>query len=78
MKAARGERVGTVPFGFRLDADGVHLVADETEQEAIVYIRALRTEGLSLRAIVARLRAEGRTARHGSWHLRSVQNVLAA
>jgi hypothetical protein len=29
---AKGERVGTLPFGARLAADGVRLVADEAEQ----------------------------------------------
>src|SRR5580658_8137960 len=31
-KSAKGERVGTVPFGYRLDVDGVRLEADSVEQ----------------------------------------------
>ena len=33
-KRARGERVGSVPFGFALDEDGVRLVAVEHERAA--------------------------------------------
>jgi DNA invertase Pin-like site-specific DNA recombinase len=57
-KSARGERVGSVPFGFRLAADGVRLEVDEREQQIIGYARALRLAGLSTRAIVAALAAD--------------------
>lgn len=64
-KRARGERIGSVPFGFALHADGVRLVADRREQSTIVRARRLRGHGLSLRAIAARLAAEGRVSRSG-------------
>lgn len=64
-KAARGERVGSVAFGYRLAADGVRVEPDEREQGVIARVRELRTSGLSTRAIVARLAAEGATSRSG-------------
>jgi DNA invertase Pin-like site-specific DNA recombinase len=64
-KRARGERVGSVPFGFGLAADGVHLVLDKRERATIARTRRLRRLGLSFRAIAARLAAEGRTNRKG-------------
>jgi hypothetical protein len=65
-KRARGERVGSVPFGFALHADGVRLVANLRERATIARARRLRARGLSLRAVAARLADEGcvsRTAR---------------
>ena len=65
-KRANGERVGSVPYGFALAADGVHLVAVEGEQAAIVRARALVEGGLSLRKVAAQLAAEGHAARNGA------------
>ena len=62
-KRARGERVGSVPFGFALDTDGVRLVHMGHEQAAIARARVLRACGLTLRAIAAQLAAEGHVSR---------------
>jgi DNA invertase Pin-like site-specific DNA recombinase len=64
-KRARGERVGSVPFGFALHADGVRLVANLRERATIARARRLRAQGLSLRMVVARLANEGRVSRTG-------------
>jgi DNA invertase Pin-like site-specific DNA recombinase len=64
-KRARGERVGSVPFGFAVDADGVRLVAVEHERAAIARARELRARGLTLRAVAVRLAAEGHVSRAG-------------
>jgi site-specific DNA recombinase len=63
-KRARGERIGSVPLGFALDADGVRLVVDEREQATIARVRELRASRLSLRAVAARLTAEGHVSRN--------------
>lgn len=65
VKRSRGERVGQVPFGYRLAEDGVHLVECTEEQAVLVAIRSLRGEGLSTRAIVAELASRGVTSRSG-------------
>lgn len=65
-KRSRGERVGAVPYGSRLAADGLHLEADEAEQAVIASVRQLASEGLSQRAIVAALAARGVTGRTGA------------
>jgi DNA invertase Pin-like site-specific DNA recombinase len=54
-KRAKGERVGTVPFGFEATADGA-LVANAAEQTAIAEARALRASGYATRR---RQRASG-------------------
>ncbi len=63
-KRLRGERLGTVPFGFRVDANG-QLLEDETEQSVIAVIRALHDQGLSTRKMVAELAARGIVSRRG-------------
>lgn len=65
-KRARGERVGTVPYGYRLASDGVHLELHDAEQDVIDTVRRLSSDGLSQRAIVAALAARGVTGRTGA------------
>jgi DNA invertase Pin-like site-specific DNA recombinase len=65
-KRARGERVGTVPYGFRLAPGGVYTEPDEAEQAVIGAVRGLSGEGLSQRAIVAKLAASGVVGRTGA------------
>jgi DNA invertase Pin-like site-specific DNA recombinase len=54
-RRARGERVGTIPYGYRLATDGVHVEPDEAEQAVVSTVRRLAAEGLSQRAIVTHL-----------------------
>ena len=77
VKKKRGERVGTVPFGFHLAADGKALEADEREQAVIARARSLRAAGASVRGIVASLASEGVLGRAGRPLCKSaVENVL--
>lgn len=64
-KAEKGERVGAVPYGFAVAADGVALVEVEAEQAVIGEARTLRAAGLSLRAVAAELTRRGFLARKG-------------
>lgn len=65
-KRARGERIGAVPYGYRLAADGLHVEADDTEQAIRTMVQELAGEGLSQRAIVASLAARGVVGRTGA------------
>jgi site-specific DNA recombinase len=76
-KRKGGHRIsGQAPFGHRFE-DG-KVVPDAKEAASLATIRALRSDGLSLRAIVDRLNADGVPARGTRWHLRSVQLALQA
>lgn len=77
-KKSRGERVGGVPFGKRVAADGVNLEADPDEQRAVGLVRRLRRDGLSLRAIAERLNDDGIPARGNRWHKSSIARILEA
>lgn len=78
VKKSRGERVGTVPLGFRLAADGRTLEPDAHETEALELARELRAAGMSYRAIGAALEARGYRARAGAWHSMTIMRALAA
>lgn len=79
VKKAKGERVGAVPYGFRLAEDGIHLVSCEAEQATITAVRSMRDEGASLRAIVAKLAESGAVSRVGKpFALTQVANMLKA
>ncbi len=65
FKKAQGERVGAVPYGYDLSADGVNLTANPVEQEVIVQARELHSGGMSLRKIATELQRRGFNARNG-------------
>lgn len=77
-KKARHERVGSIPYGHRLDDDGKTLIADRDEQAILAQVRQLQAEGLSLRAIAARLETAGHRPRGNGWHPQTIKNILAA
>jgi DNA invertase Pin-like site-specific DNA recombinase len=78
-KRARGERAGTLPFGFTLGSDGRTLQPHPDEQATLEIVRARRAEGLSLRDIAAELNRLGRVTRRGSrYQHQHVYNLLLA
>lgn len=80
QKRARGEKTGgAVPYGFRLAADGVHLLEEPREAAAVARARALRLEGASLPRIAQVLAQEGFLPRsRGRWHVMTVARIVAA
>ena len=64
-KRAKGERVGQVPFGYRLASDGVHLEEDEAEQATLADLATMRAAGWSWRRIAEELNARGVTTKTG-------------
>lgn len=76
VKRARGERIGHLPFGFRLAADGVHLERDREEQRVLADMLRLREEGMSIRAIADHLNSLGWPSRGQRWHATSVARIL--
>ena len=79
VKRANGERVGTLPFGYTLAADGVTLVPNDAEQETIGAIRTMRTEGLSFTKIAATLTAMGIPTKSGNgkkWNQATIRGIL--
>ena len=80
VRRARHLRISHEPrYGWRLAADGRHVVADGAEQRVITLVRQYRHQGLSLRRIGARLHALGLSPRSGSqWHPQTIARMAAA
>jgi DNA invertase Pin-like site-specific DNA recombinase len=76
-KKANGERVGTVAYGKRLAADGIHLEDNAAEQDVIATAKIYAQHGLSLRKIAARLVDEGYMSRTGKpFTAQAISNML--
>jgi site-specific DNA recombinase len=78
-KRAKGERVGTVPFGYQVAADGVQLEADVHEQAILRRIQGLQAADWTLCRIAAALNAEGLQTRRGTpWRFQYIAAALRA
>lgn len=78
-KKARKERVGSVPYGFKLSSDGIHIEENPAEQAVVTEIRELKAGGLNLPAMCRELERKGFTTRTGRAFLPvQVQRVLKA
>lgn len=76
-KKAKGERVGSIPFGYDLAADGINLVPNAGQQEALELIAELRAAGLSLRQIAAELTNRCIPTKKGNaWQAASILRIL--
>jgi site-specific DNA recombinase len=76
-KRANGERVGTVPFGFRLAEDGKRLEEEPAEQDILARIRELKAAGHTTRRIAEELNRQGFTTRRGTaWRFQYVAEAL--
>ena len=76
VRRTREKTGGDVPFGYRLDRDGLHLVEDADEQAVVSRVRELSDRDLSLRAICRQLATNGLSPRKGAWHPQKIKNIL--
>ena len=78
-KRQRGERAGTLPFGWQLGPDGRQLVQEPTEQKALRALHELQDGGATLRVIAAELTRQGfRTRTGGAWRHQYVARIARA
>jgi site-specific DNA recombinase len=76
-KRAKGERVGSVPYGYDLAADGINLRSTEHEQAAIRIAVGRRANGESLRKVGTALTRLGYSPRNGGkWHPETVRGLV--
>ncbi len=72
-----GKRIGEIPFGYQLGADGKTLAPDLNEQRLISEIKGLKAQGLSLRAIARDLNDRGiKGKKGGTWQNNQVKAIL--
>ncbi len=77
QKKLNGERVGNIPFGYRLADDLKHVTPEPEEQRIVSMMLRLHKQGHSLRAIAADPNVKGCKTRSGSaWHPVYVSGVL--
>lgn len=76
-KKSKGERTGTIPFGYDLGSNGL-LVDNATEQRAIEVIRELRSRGYSYRSIAEEVEQRGILTKNGKakWTHSAVKSIL--
>ena len=81
VKKERNERIGRIPYGSRLAADGLHLESDPEEQKAIAMVQDLRVKGMAQMAIAQHLNkrgiaARGRKGQPSKWSQASICRLL--
>jgi len=77
-KATKGERVGEIPYGFSLAANGVNLEPNGLEAGILADLREMRAEEMSWREIADAMNARGVTTKKGRpWTWQTVRNIAA-
>lgn len=77
FKKTQGERVGKIPFGFVLGADGKQLLPDASEQAILSEIMEMHVAGVSQSAIARSLNDRKVPSKSGSqWRQSSVRSIL--
>ncbi len=74
---AKGQRVGTIPYGYRTAKDGSTLEANESEQRIVALVHQLHKDGMTLASIRAELQARGIENRKGktAWSLSTLHKI---
>lgn len=76
-KKSRGERVGHIPFGYKLSDNGINIEPDDYEQSILNQINDLKATGLSVRKIADELNVRGVFNRGGAkWNHASIHRVM--
>jgi DNA invertase Pin-like site-specific DNA recombinase len=76
VKKAKGEKTGgSVPFGFQVQADGVHLEPHPLEHVVLARVLELRRAGMGGRKIAAILNKEGHRPRGKAWDPGNLQRL---
>jgi DNA invertase Pin-like site-specific DNA recombinase len=78
-KKALGQRVGSIPYGYHLGADGQTLETNPAEAEVIQAVLKYRAAGLGTRIICQRLEKDGFIARSGgAFFPQTVSRIIEA
>ena len=77
-KRCRGERIGAIPYGWRLADDGATLEPIESEHAVIRDMKVMRKRGCSYRAIAEELTRRGVPTKKGNatWTHLAVASIL--
>lgn len=77
IKKEKGERVGHIPYGYKLAHDGIHLERNEEEQYTLKKINILRDKGFSIREVAIEMNKKRLLNRGQSkWNHASIFRIL--
>jgi site-specific DNA recombinase len=77
-KAEKGERIGEIPYGSRLAADGIRLLPDDKEQATLIDLRTMRERGMSWQKIADALNERGIPTKKGrTWTWQTARKIAA-
>ena len=78
-KIRRGQRCGSIRYGFDLASDGKTLVPNPAEQDVLALVADLREQGESLQAIADALNARGVPTKKqcGVWRHTAVNRLVS-
>jgi DNA invertase Pin-like site-specific DNA recombinase len=77
VKKKRSERIGRIPFGYKLNEDKLHLEVCEREKAVLSEMIAMKNSGMSLRKIAEELNSKGFLSRDNTfWSYAAVNRVL--
>lgn len=75
-RKAEGRRIGSIPFGFTCDEQGV-LIDNPAEHAVLAEIRDLRAKGFKLQQIADTLNSRGLVNRSGAaWNTGNISNLI--
>ena len=80
QKKQKRERIGSIPWGYELSKDKIHLLPNINEQKMINIAKKLRNSGLSLNKIGRELISMGYLPRSKGkkWNPKSIRNLINA
>jgi DNA invertase Pin-like site-specific DNA recombinase len=77
VKKNRGERIGHIPFGYKLAENNVNLVLNDVEYNVLKYMKELKVKGLSFRDIAVVLNKKSLLNREGAkWNHASLHRIM--
>jgi len=77
IKKSRNERIGHIPYGYKLNENKINLDIDEIQQSHIELMFELREEGYTLRELAAELERRGIRNKNGNpWTHVSLLRIL--
>ena len=75
VKKRKGERVGHIPYGFKLAENKIHLEENAQEQYNLNMINRMRSQGMTFRKIAEEMNSFRRFNREGPWNHVAIKRV---
>lgn len=75
-KKARMQRIGTIPFGYRLSIDGTTLEEEQSEKDILQAVQAMRAKGMTFKQIAHKAKQnDWRNRRGNHWSTQGLHHL---